>query len=59
MNDDLIKSSFICEKVPILCDKEASTAVLSDAQDDYMIIAGVNHKTTGRVEYASISVLGE
>jgi len=59
MNGDELKSSMICEKIPILCNKEASTSVLSDAQDDYMIIAGVDHKMTGRVEYASISVLGE
>jgi len=59
MNVDLLKSSMICETVPILCNKEASTAVLSNAQDDYMIVAGVNHKMTDRVEYASIAVLGE
>jgi hypothetical protein len=59
MNVDLLKSSMICEAVPILCNKEASTSVLSDAPNDYMIVAGVNHKMTNRVGYASISVLGE
>ena len=59
MNVDLLKSSMICETIPILCNKEASTSVLSNAYDDFMIIAGVDHKTVGRVEYASLSILGE
>lgn len=59
MNTDLLKSSMICEKFPILCNKEASTSILSDAETDFMIVAGVDHKTVGRVEYSSLSVLGE
>jgi hypothetical protein len=59
MNGALLKSSAICEKIPILCNKEASTSVLSDVQDDYMIIAGVNHKMTDRARYASLAILGE
>ena len=42
-----------------MCNKEASTSVLSDAKNDYMIVAGVNHKMTDRVRYTSLTVLGE
>ena len=59
MNGELLKSSIICEMVPFICNKKASTSVLTDSRDDYMIVAGVDHTMTGRAGYTSIAVLGK
>ena len=58
MNKDLVKHSELCSRFPILCDEEASTAVLSDSEDDFMIVSGVNHKATNRAAYASLALVG-
>jgi len=58
MDKDLVKHSLICSKIPFLCDREASTAVLSDNDQDFMIVTGVNHKATNRADYASLALVG-
>ena len=59
MNGAHLYSSIVCEKIPIICNKLASTSLLSDSVDDYMVVAGVDHTMTGRVRYTSIAVLGK
>lgn len=58
MNGDLLRSGFICSKVPFLCNKGASLSTLSDSKDDFMIVAGVNHSKTKRAVYTSLTLVG-
>ena len=58
MNKDLVKHSELCARIPFLCDEEAATAVLSDSEQDFMVVTGVNHKATNRATYASLALVG-
>ena len=58
MNKEMFKYSYKCDKIPILCNEKASTSMLSDSEEDFMIITGVNHKATNRSIYSSLALVG-
>lgn len=58
MNTGLLVSGFICSKIPMLCNRRASLSTLSDKNDEFMIVAGVNHVNTNRAIYASLTLVG-
>ena len=55
-NTELVMKSVVCNKLPYLCHSKSITSNLTDHPDDFMVVAGVNHKKTEMATYTALAI---